>query len=166
MSNIDDLIRERLNKLRNESLLPTSVSSSNLPPPNKKSSVEEVEFLLQQLTAQTDLDEKSSSEKFDVDSQIRQRLDRLKAESQGLVGALKKSTTSALMSPMDEVVPPPTTIADLDVGSDDDTCVMCDSAPSILCAGCYNDLYCQKCFAENHDPGENHQTKPIVRRKK
>uniref|UniRef100_A0A0K8S3N7 Zinc finger FYVE domain-containing protein 19 n=2 Tax=Lygus hesperus TaxID=30085 RepID=A0A0K8S3N7_LYGHE len=172
MNNIDDLIRQRLNKLRSESQIPAAAPSSALPPP-KKSSVEEVEFLLQQLSAQTELEEKSMNERLDIDSQILQRLERLKAESGGLVGAripsassLTSAAAAARLEPSDDLPPPPMSLDDLGSDSDAGECVMCDATPSISCGGCFNDLYCQKCFSECHDPGENHQAKPYVARRK
>ncbi|KAF6213261.1 hypothetical protein GE061_010979 [Apolygus lucorum] len=171
MSNIDDLIRQRLSKLRSESQIPAAAPSSALPPP-KKSSVEEVEFLLQQLSAQTELEEKSMNDRLDIDSQILQRLERLKAESGGLLGARKSASSqsstaaAARLEPSEDMPPPPMSLEDMGSDSDAGECVMCDATPSISCAGCFNDLYCQKCFSECHDPGENHQAKPFVARRK
>ncbi|BES92637.1 unnamed protein product [Nesidiocoris tenuis] len=162
MSKIDDLIRERLSKLRSEAQIPSAEPSSSMPTPSKKSSVEEVEYLLQRLTAQTELEEKTMNDRLDVDSQIRQRLEKLKAESAVFVGTGRR-TTPMNVQPMEDVGPPPPSFDELrtpDYDSDD-TCCMCDSAPKLVCSGCFNDLYCQECFTENHDPAENHQTRAL-----
>ncbi|KAJ8664974.1 hypothetical protein QAD02_006636 [Eretmocerus hayati] len=54
--------------------------------------------------------------------------------------------------------------------SEDDleSCVMCDQTSDLVsCSGCTGDLYCSKCFRENHDACElhKHRTRPFRQRK-
>ena len=86
MSSIDDLIRERLQKLRtsdqeNTTVNIPSTSTKTNPLPNKitTSAAEQVENLLAQLSEETNLEVKFKKSEGDFDAQIRSRLEKLKS---------------------------------------------------------------------------------------
>uniref|UniRef100_A0A4P6D8B0 Uncharacterized protein n=1 Tax=Rhodnius prolixus TaxID=13249 RepID=A0A4P6D8B0_RHOPR len=82
MSAVDEVIRERLRKLRCDEQAAsgslTSEKSDSLPKPSKKTNVEQVDDLLKQLTDESVLDEAYGKDKTEIDAQIRRRLERLK----------------------------------------------------------------------------------------
>ncbi|XP_014272196.1 abscission/NoCut checkpoint regulator [Halyomorpha halys] len=185
MSSIDDLIRERLRKLRaddspNSDLPSSSTQGDQLPKPNKATAAEQVEDLLSQLAAESHLEAKDKKSEGDIDTVIRFRLEKLKSregcnfshQSIPLVSSenksddihdedfFNKSSCSELLD-LHSDTNSEQSCGETSGSEDlDNFCVICDKKPTLICLGCDKDLYCNSCYKQFHSSGERHKTVP------
>lgn len=187
MSDIDELLRKRLDKLRAEDsdeLPPPKPSTSGyLPKPNKKTAPEQVEDLLAQLSDETSLQSKEKDRAIDIDSQLKSRLERLKSREgceflSSTGSSIPKSATKDELTDEEffDTCACTDLLADLGHDSDKDSlsedssnsgtlCGVCDERkPSLICVDCDKDYYCHKCFKEFHDDEDDkHKTVPYAK---
>lgn len=181
MSDIDELIRKRLENLRGASSSKASASSSAvLPKENKKPAQEQVEDLLKQLADETAITGKIIDKSLDIDTQIKARLERLKSRDDCDFQTTKSSVISKVTKNedivdeafFDKASTCDDLLADLGIGSDNDSdtersdcsdtcCALCnENKPTLMCIDCDKDYYCRKCYEEYHSDDDEHKAVP------
>lgn len=185
MSSIDDLIRERLQKLRaddspNSDLPSSSTLSGHLPKPNKATAAEQVEDLLAQIAAESHLEAEVKKSEGDIDTAIKSRLERLKSregcnfshQKTPLVSSeiktddihdedfFNNSSCSELLNLHSDTSSDQSCNETSDSEDLDNSCVICDKKPTLICLGCDKDFYCNSCYKQYHSSGERHKTVP------
>lgn len=184
MSSIDDVIRQRLDKLKENNPSASASTTSPIVRIVKKTDAEQVQSLLTQLSEETSLDEKSQFRSADIDSQIKSRLVRLKSREGCDFPPAKPSSRPKQPTPEPiedkeffENCSCSKLLADLEISKDVDsnysdesdtaesTCVICyENKPSLVCLGCDKDPYCSSCFKEFHSDDDDHKTVPYVKK--
>ncbi|KAL1123223.1 hypothetical protein AAG570_002310 [Ranatra chinensis] len=160
MSSVDDLIAQRLKKLKNEPEISSSAvgATGGLARVPRKTDAECIDELLEKMSSEVQLDSAGESRSVDVDSEIQARLERLKDWTRKLQPS---PTKPALRDVVDQVM---ADVAVIEIsepdtppsGQEDDAdelpwCVICNEDAALRCLGCSRDLYCQRCFKEFHD---------------